>query len=92
MLYADLFRADGIADNKVRSAKLLAGVIHGYYLDMNYRGGATADPVALMASYQADQDVNIILDGSGYVHSGTTILLNRQKNIDAAIRDFSQIF
>lgn len=88
MLYTELFRADDISDHTVRSAKLMAGVIHGYFLDMNYRGGKTADPVALMTGYQADLGVDDMLAGTGYVHLGTTILSNRQRNIDAAVRDF----
>ncbi|MEM5542644.1 serine protease [Sulfitobacter sp. AS92] len=88
MLYSALFRATGIAGHPARSAKVLAGVIHGYFLDLNYRGGATADPAALLAGYRADLGVHALLASSGYVHAGTGILANRQRNIDAALRDF----
>ena len=90
MLYRDLFAANQIVDSPVRQAKLLAGIIHGYFLDQNYRGGRRADLDQLLTSYRSDVDIDRMLSGSGYVHDGTGILRNRQRNIDAALADFAQ--
>jgi len=87
-LYRDLFEWPGLADMPNRQAKLLAGIIHGYFLNTNYRDGARADVPHLLQSYAQDDAIDTMLRGSGYVHDGTTILRNRQKNVDEALLDF----
>ncbi|MFK7875948.1 MAG: serine protease [Paracoccaceae bacterium] len=86
-LYRDLFEKPGIADAPERQAKLLAGIIHGYFLSANYRGGARPNQPHLLASYAQDAAIQTMLQGSRYVHDGTTILHNRQSNIDSALAD-----
>ncbi|OCP05791.1 MULTISPECIES: serine protease [unclassified Ensifer] len=86
-LYRDLFRAPEIAGNPERQARLLAGVVHGYFVKANYRNR----PVPfdrLLRGFASDEAVDRILAGTGYVHDGTTILSNRQRNVDAAIAAF----
>ena len=88
-LYRDLFRAEGIAGHPARQAALLAGVIHGYFLAMNYRGAGTGlDIGRLIEGYRAGTTVPQMLAGTGFVHEGTGILVNRQANIDAALAIF----
>ena len=89
MLYRDLFTVDKIDGHRVRQAKLLAGIIHGYFLSGNYRSGNTPDFERLMQGYRSDERIDRMLAGSGYVHDGTTILANRQRNIDAAVADYA---
>lgn len=88
-LYRDLFRSPKIAGHKGRQAKLLAGIIHGYFLDGNYGGQKTAPFKRLLDGYAVDRHIDAMLKGTGYVHDGTSILKNRQANIDAAIAAYA---
>jgi hypothetical protein len=83
-LYRDLFKTPGLVESLRRQARLLAGIVHGYFLTMNYRGGRQPDIPGLIASYIDDVSIPDMLAGSGYVHDGTTILANRQANVDAS--------
>lgn len=86
-LYRDLFRAPGIDGAPERQARLLAGIVHGYFVSRNYRSQSV--PVErIISGFASDEPVDRILAGTGYVHSGTSILANRQRNIDAAIAAF----
>ncbi|MQW13100.1 hypothetical protein GHK51_22805 [Sinorhizobium meliloti] len=86
-LYRDLFRAPGIAGAPERQARLLAGIVHGYFVSSNYRGRSV--PInRILQGFATDERVDSILAGTGYVHDSTTILTNRQRNIDAAIAAF----
>ncbi|MDI7865323.1 serine protease [Rhizobiaceae bacterium n13] len=86
-LYRDLFRAPGIAGAPERQARLLAGIVHGYFVSRNYRSRSVPFD-RILSGLAADEPVDRILAGTGYVHDGTTILSNRQRNIDAAIAAF----
>ncbi len=86
-LYRDLFRAPGIAGAPERQARLLAGIVHGYFVSRNYRGRSVPFD-SILRGFASDEPVDRILQGTGYVHAGTTILANRQRNIDAAIAAF----
>ncbi len=84
MLYRDLFRAPGLQGNDARQARLLAGIVHGYFVSVNYRGRRV--PMDdILAGYAADRTIPQILAGSGYVHVGIGILEGRQRNVDAAL-------
>lgn len=89
MLYRDLFWKSGIAENPVRQAKLLAGIIHGYFLPTNYRGGARPDFGSLMDGFQSDVPIPQMLLGSGYVFDGSTVLESRQRNVDTALSNLA---
>ncbi|MDB6178709.1 serine protease [Paracoccus sp. Z330] len=86
MLYRDLFRAPQIAMDPNRSAALLAGIIHGYFVDRNFANGRAPDPLWILAGYADDMPVQDILRGSGYVHENSAILQNRQANINLALQ------
>lgn len=88
-LYRDLFRAPGIADFPERQARLLAGVVHGYFVRSNYQNGVVPFD-RILSGYVTDEPVDSILDGTGYVHAGTSILTNRQRNIDAGVAAFRE--
>lgn len=87
ILYRDLFRMAGIAGTPERGARLLAGIVHGYFVSRNYRGGRVPFD-RILSGIAQDEPVDRILSGTDYVHAGTTILTNRQRNIDAAIAAF----
>lgn len=86
-LYRDLFRTPGIAAAPERQARLLAGIVHGYFVSSNYRNHKVPFD-KLLTSFACDEPVDKMLAGTGYVHSGSTILTNRQRNIDAGIKQF----
>jgi len=86
-VYPDLFRHPGIEGHPARMAKLLAGVVHGYFFGGNYRPGPPPDN-ALLSGYASDRTVPDMLRGTTYVHAGSTILENRQRNIDEALAHF----
>lgn len=85
-LYRDLFRAPGIDGSPERQARLLAGIVHGYFVSVNYPGRAVPFERILMG-FARDEPVDSILGETDYVHAGSSILVNRQRNIDAALAD-----
>lgn len=86
-LYRDLFRIAGIVDTAERQAKLLAGVVHGYFVRANY-GGNPVPFDHILDGYSRDIPVDEILRGTRYVHAGTSIPANRERNIKAALDAF----
>lgn len=89
-LYRDFFRVQGIASYPERQAKLLAGIVHGYFVGGNYSGRRV--PIdKILSGFASDEPVDRILAGTSYVHSGSTILTNRQHNIDAGITAFRSL-
>lgn len=86
-LYRDLFRAPGIAGAPERQARLLAGIVHGYFVSRNYRSRSVPFD-RILRGFASDEPVGRILASTGYVHDGTSILANRQHNIDVAIDAF----
>lgn len=84
-LYRDLFDDTKSAAAEQRNARLLAGVVHGYFWKGNY-AGQVVPLTHLMEGYDADQPVDEIMAGTSYVHAGKSLLVNRQANIDAALQ------
>lgn len=84
-LYRQLFRAPGINGQPTIQARLLAGVVHGYFYSGTYRGGMKPQIATLLAGYAEQQDLGSMLDGTGYVHGGTAIVSNRAENIETAL-------
>lgn len=91
-LYGQLFDAIGIKDRRDRQARLLAGIIHGYFSQSNY-GDQSVPTDKLINGYQADMNLLDLLDGTFYVWArpdhqpkGRQILSGRQANIEDALR------
>lgn len=83
-LYQSLFRLDKIKDIPIRQAKVLAGVVHGYFYSGTYRPG----PVPfdhLISGYQNDVGLAKLMKDTKYVHAGKTLMEGREKNIDEAL-------
>jgi hypothetical protein len=84
-LYRDLFKWAGIAGSALRQCKLLAGVVHGYFYSGNFSDRKVPlEPI--MDGYVRDRGCDDILRGTTYVHAGSSILANRERNIVAALR------
>jgi len=86
-LYRDLFRIVGIVDTAQRQAKLLAGIVHGYFVRANY-GGRPVPFDHILDGYSRDIPVDEILRGTHYVHAQTSIPANRERNIKSALDAF----
>ncbi len=84
-LYPDLFQTPGIAGSVRREAKLLAGSVHGYFFSGNY-AGARVPFDQILSGFAADEPIDQIMLGTGYVHEGKTLMVNRQRNIDYALQ------
>lgn len=83
-LYPDLFKTLGIAGSTHREAKLLAGIVHGYFFSGNY-ASARVPFDQILSGFAVDEPIDQIMSGTGYVHEGSRILRNRQRNIDQAL-------
>ncbi|WP_424988130.1 trypsin-like peptidase domain-containing protein [Microbulbifer sp. S227A] len=83
-LYPDLFTAAGIDGNIPRQARLLAGVVHGYFWSGNYSDRQV--PIqALLGGFASDLPVADMLRHTTYVHAGKPFLDGRQRNIDLGL-------
>jgi hypothetical protein len=80
-LYRDLFRRPGISGEAAREARLLAGVVHGYFVKANY-GGSPVPFDHILASYAADVALPQMMEGTTYRHAGTRVLTGRHRNIE----------
>ncbi|WP_299472565.1 trypsin-like peptidase domain-containing protein [uncultured Roseibium sp.] len=84
VLYPGLFTYPGIAGSAEKSAKLLAGIVHGYFWSGNY-GGANPPMSHILNGYADDRPIDQIMATTGYVHAGKSLMANRQKNIVAGL-------
>ena len=84
ILYSDLFRENGIAGRPDRGAKLLAGVVHGYFWSGNYDDGAVPTDT-LLSGFKADVPLGRLLRNTRYVHAGKPLLDARQRNIEEGL-------
>ena len=81
---ADEFKTPGISGNAERETKVLAGVVHGYFT-----GGTYSDRTVpfdhLLDGFANDVALPDLMRNTKYRHAGSTILVNRQRNIDEAL-------
>lgn len=84
-LYPDLFNEPGIAGNAARQAKMLAGVVHGYFFSGNFSDGVvpTQD---ILQGYVADTPLGPLMANTTYVHAGKPLMDGRQANMEDALR------
>ncbi len=83
-LYRDLFHEAGISGDPVREAKLLAGVVHGYFYRGTYRDGKV--PTArLLDGYRSGRPLSEMMSGTKYVHAGKPLMVGRENNINEAL-------
>lgn len=85
-LYPSLFQEPGIDGHEEITAKLLAGVVHGYFYSGNYRRVGGRVPFDdILDGYRRDDDLDVIMRPTGYVHAGKSLMKNRQINIDTVL-------
>lgn len=85
VLYRELFQQHGISGNDVRTAKLLAGVVHGYFWEGNFSDRIV--PMShILSGYRDDLPIQQIMEPTTYVHAGKNLMVNRQKNIDLGVK------
>jgi hypothetical protein len=83
-LYRDLFRRENGDQALEIDAKMLAGVVHGYFFGGAYSDGKV--PLQhLLDGYARDDDLADMMRATKYKHGQTSIVANRAKNIDAAL-------
>lgn len=83
-LYRGLFRQSKISGNPVRQAKLLAGVVHGYFYSANYSDRVVPYDY-LIKGYQNDTGLAKLMKPTTYKFAGTAIVSNRETNIEAGL-------
>ncbi|MCB1130288.1 MAG: N-acetylmuramoyl-L-alanine amidase, partial [Verrucomicrobiae bacterium] len=83
-LYRDLFRETGIGGDPVREAKLLAGVVHGYFYSGTYSDKKV--PISyLLDGYRSDRGLAEMMASTHYVHAGKPLMAGRERNIEEAL-------
>lgn len=84
VIYSGFFEVDGISDNPVRAARLLAGVVHGYF-----RGATYKDKIApyeqLLKGYIDEVSLHEMMNNTKYIHAGKELMKNREANIEEAL-------
>ena len=88
-LYGALFRGrtGGLAAET--NAKVLAGVIHGYFFEGNYTDNIV--PLQrLLTGYKEDTSIADMLLGTRYVLAGSPILVNLDRNIRDALDELAR--
>lgn len=83
-LYGGLFDLAGISGNPTIGAKVLAGVVHGYFYSGNYSDRKVPFD-HLVDSYQDDEALAAFMKNTNYRHAGTSVLTGRERNIDTAL-------
>lgn len=86
--YRDTFRISGIAGDDVKQAKLLAGVVHGYFDENRYDRGRSPVPFdRIVDGYKNDRDLTGFMLGTRYIHAveNPQYLFSREANIKDAL-------
>ena len=83
-LYRGLFRDHDGTDGEVMNSKILAGVVHGYFYSGNYPDKKV--PLQfLIDGYENNMSLSEMMRNTSYVHAGTSIVSNRETNINDAL-------
>ena len=78
----------GIAGSDIKQAKLLAGVVHGYFGENRYDRGRSPVPFdRIIEGYRNDMDLTDFMLGTRYVHAvnNPEYLVGREANIKDAL-------
>jgi hypothetical protein len=84
-LYSDLFRGRTGGATPARHAKIVAGIVHGYFVSSNY-GDRSVPLQHLLAGYARDQGLAAMMSTTTYRHANTPVLTGRERNIADALR------
>ena len=86
-LYGDLFLFPGVANQFLPGARVVAGVLHGYFYSGAYLSGTTIPFDAILQGLSNGDSLPSILQGTGYKNATPGriyILEGRQRNLDEA--------
>lgn len=86
--YKETFRLEGIAGNDIKQAKLLAGVVHGYFDQSRYDRGRSPVPFDhIVNSYRDDLGLTAFMLKTRYKHAvdNPEYLTGREANIKGAL-------
>jgi hypothetical protein len=84
ILYRDLFKIDALEKNIIRQARLIAGVVHGYFVQSNYANDEV-NYAHLIKCYETDISLTEMMAGATFKQAMT--LAGRQRNIAAALAE-----
>tara|TARA_Y100001956_G_scaffold78159_1_gene89506 strand:- start:253 stop:894 length:642 start_codon:yes stop_codon:yes gene_type:complete len=83
-IYAGLFEVEGVEGNATVQARILAGVVHGYFSNARYRD-RRAPINQLLRGYIAGEDLGVMMAATKYIHAGKPLITNRARNIEEAL-------
>ncbi len=86
-LYRDLFLHPDIVNQFLPEARVVAGIIHGYFFSGAYTEGSTVPFDAILQGLADGTPLPSILEGTGYKHATPErifVLEGRQQNLDEA--------
>lgn len=82
-VYSGFFEIDGIENNSIISARVLAGVVHGYFSGARYND-RKAPYDYLVKHYKKQTPMSQMMENTKYIHAGKPLMKNRQENIEDA--------
>jgi hypothetical protein len=88
-LYEGLFRWGTFGSDPSRKARLLAAVVHGYFLSANYTDRRVPFRHVLEGFDRGDP-ADVVMRPTTYVHAGRPLIANRERNIGEALRLIAQ--
>ncbi|MGJ8676469.1 MAG: N-acetylmuramoyl-L-alanine amidase [Akkermansiaceae bacterium] len=83
-LYQGLFQDSRIKGYVLREARVLSGVVHGYFYSGNFKD-KQVPAEKILEGFAKDFSIPKIMNNTTYVHAQTAILANREDNINDAI-------
>ena len=81
-IYRDLFGK--VPADEATQARLLAGIVHGYFYGANY-ADQKVPYTLLLERYSKKLPTDKVITGTKYVHADTTVITNREANIATAL-------
>lgn len=83
-LYSGLFSKAADLEQEKTGARILAGVVHGYFYSGNYSDGTP--PISyLIDGYAANTEIGALMARTRYKLAGSSIIRNRGRNIEQAL-------
>lgn len=83
-MYQALFQGGAVKGNENLQARILSGVVHGYFYYGNFKD-KKVPTAAILKGFIENKPLPAIMKNTSYVHAGTDIIVNRESNIAEAI-------
>ncbi len=84
--YANYYAHPGVVGHPDKEAYVTAAIVHGYFYSGNYPHGGRAPVRDILDGIAAGETIPEFMRGTGYVHEGSNILVNRQRNLEIGLR------